>query len=170
MTPGLREKMCAYMRLAFTRACVTFPKVDPNPITSALWKVYSAVAYELGSTYPLGSPAVAMEIESLTETGIAQILAKGDLAAATAGMSPQQTREFASVGMGLDQATAMHLYRYRQRYRKDFLGIQTQRKTALESRRNNLANQLVDIAAQQAKITMSQMERGEATYAEYNAG
>ena len=161
MTPGLREKMCAKMRLAFNSACVTFPKVDPNPIADALWQVYSAVALELGSTYPLGAPVIAEEISKFTEMGIGQILAKSEMAVATAGMSPQKVREFASVGMGLDQATAMNLYRYRQQYRTDFLGVQTRRKTALESRRNNLANQLVDMAAQQARITMSQIDRGE---------
>lgn len=161
MIDGLRIKMCAQMRLAYNHACVTFPKVDPYPITTALWQVYAAVALELGSTYPLGSLLVKEEIARLTELAIDQIIARSELFKATSGMTPMEKRQFSSVGMGLDQATAMHLYRYRQQYRTDFIGLSVKRRTALESRRNILANQMVDIVAEQAHATMSQIDRGE---------
>jgi hypothetical protein len=161
MNPGMREKFCALMRVAYSRACVAFPKVDPNPIAVALWQVYAGVAYELGSTYPLGAPIIKEEIFKFTLMAKSQILARAELATATAGMSSQDSRQFAQIGLGLDQATAMHLFRYRQQYRKDFMGISTMRLTALQSRRNSLANQMVDVAAQQARITMNQIERGD---------
>ena len=165
MIPGLKEKMYAKMRVAYTRACVTFPRVDPDPISGALWQVYSAVALELGSTYPMGEPVVQEDIVNLTEMAIVQILAKSDLAQATAGMSPQSAKHFAVIGGGLDQATAMNLYRYQQQYRADFQGLAQQRNTALESRRNILANNMVDLAEREAKETMSKIDWGDIQHA-----
>lgn len=164
MTPGLKEKLCARMRVAYTRACVTFPKVNPNPIEEAVWKCYASVAYSIGSTFVLGAPILKEEVARLTDVAVNGILAKEDLRNLTAGMNPQQVREVARVGMGLDQATAMHLYRYAQQYRKDVPGIQRRRITALETRRNNLANQLVQMTVEQAQTTLNQIERGEATW------
>lgn len=164
MIPGLKEKMRAHMRLAYSRACVSFPRVNPNPITDALWQVYHAVAIELGSTYPLGAPIIAEEISRLTMMAVADIHARPELAKATAGMSPQEAKSFSSAVVGLDQPTAMMLYRYRQQYRNDFMGFVQQRKTALQNRRNNLANQLVELASQQAKMTMQDMERGDGIF------
>lgn len=162
MTPGMLVKLQARMRVAYGRACMTFPKVNPNPIEEALWQCYAGVAYSLGSTFGMGSDQLKEDIARLTQIAVDEILAKKELRKLTAGMTPQQVRNAAKVGMGLDQATAMHLYRYAQQYRKDFFGLQRQRTTALQSRRNNLANQLVQMAVEQAQITLSQIEGGEA--------
>lgn len=164
MTPGMAEKLRAKMRLAYSRACVVFPKVNPNPIEEAIWQCYAGVAYSMGSTFVMGAPVIKEEVARLVQIAIGEILAKDSLRNLTAGMSPQQTREFSKVGMGLDQATAMHLHRYAQQYRKDVPGIQRRRATALETRRNNLANQLVQLAVEQAQITLNQVDRGETRY------
>lgn len=161
MTPGIREKLCARMRVAVTRACVSFPRVDPNPIAVALWQTYNATALVMGSTYPMNFPQVEAEIQNFTDMAVEWLLNKKELKTATVGMSQRDQREYSQVGFGLDQATAMNLFRYKQQYRTDFLGVSTQRLTALRSRRNHIANQMVDLAVQQAYITMSQMERGE---------
>lgn len=164
ITPGIREALCARMRVAVTRSCVAFPRVDPNPIAEVLWNVYGATAAVIGSTFPVLSPEVAADIELLTDLAVQQLLNKGALKAPTAGMSSQERKQYNQVGFGLDQPTAMHLYRYMNQYRTGFKGIQTKRLTALATRRNLIANNLVDQAAKKAYITMSPMERGETAY------
>jgi hypothetical protein len=165
----MKTKLQAQMRLAYNRACVVFPKVDPDPIEQAIWQCYANVAYEIGSTFVLGAPILKEEVQRLTDTAVEGLLAKNEFRIAVSGMPPNEARKFGQVGMGLDQATAMHLFRYAQQYRKDFMGIKTRRATALESRRNNLANQMVQLAVEQAQVTLPQIDRGEVRGAEFDA-
>lgn len=154
---NLEAELAAEMRLAFTRATVTFPKsLNTTPIAIAVSHVFADVFYELKHAQrwsirrefdPL-EERVLFQISGLVDRARDEIAMRNVPGEVTAGMSMEESKRARGVVAGLDRNSAVDLLRMIRD--NNPMWVQ-QRSIMLTNRRNMLANQLTTDAVRTAK-------------------
>jgi hypothetical protein len=160
MTPILYYKSQALMRLAFTQACVNFPRLNVIPVSNAVYQVYANVAYSLGSTYTLLDPDVAEDVLDLTSEAAVQLVSSDSMKKMMNSVAPEDRSLAKMYCSGLDPVLGMEMLRYARTYRKDKFEIVRRRKLMLSDRRNSLANSFTDQVVQRAQQRLVCADRG----------
>ena len=168
LTPELEGDAKAQMRLAFTRSCRNFPRLDMAPIHLALYQVYADVAYFIGSTYVLHEPGMAKEIVRFLPQIQDDLLAKKSNELVAMGLSQMEAKKIRGLTLGLDETMSRVLVDFYRNSHSPGV-VQVRRNALLTTRRNMLANDWTNKAMEAAKARFETADRGETSYGESRA-
>jgi hypothetical protein len=152
------EELTAEMRLAFTRACVAFPRVNKVPIALAVYHVFADVFYELKRSKRWSvrrqlepfDPAMVDLMTRLVDRAKWELLSKQVPLDVTRGMRGTEARQAAMLVSGLDITGARTLLQFLSAT-KDPEEVKRRRASMLLTRRNLLATNLAADALKAAR-------------------
>lgn len=160
LTPELEGDAKAGMRLAFTRSCRNFPRLDMSPVHLALYQVYADVAYFIGSTFVLHDRVIAKEILGFTQQIQEDLLNKKENNRVALTFTQQEAKKLRGLTLGMTREMANVMVDF-ARTNPAPGAVQVRRDSLLTTRRNLLANQWTDTAIEAALARFKDAERGD---------
>lgn len=149
----------AEMRLAFTRATVAFPRVNPTPITIAVYHVFSDVFHDLKHRHRW---PMRLEMQPFDETmldiitglvteAMVHISAKKSVGEVVAGLKSLDAKKAAQLISGLDTGAARQLLAFAQEPTNTPDQVKQKRWLMLQNRRNMLAARICHRSLEEAR-------------------
>lgn len=159
MNDGYEEELATEMRLAVTRATVAFPRINPTPITIAVYHAFSDVFHDLTRRHrwsvrrgmdPFDAEVVELMTRLVSDV-LDQLAAKKAAGEVTAGISPVEAKKMHVLVQGLDTGAARQLIAFSQDPGNSPEQVRQKRVTMLKIRQNLLANNLAGKAVEAAR-------------------
>lgn len=159
MTDDYEAELAAEMRLAFTRAAVAFPRVNPTPITLAVYHVFSDVFYDLKRRHrwsirhqmnPYDEGMLAL-ITGLVSEAVVHLSAKKSVGEVVIGLNALDAKKTAQLVSGLDTGAARQLLAFARDPANTVEQVKQKRQNMLLTRRNMLAAKLCHQALESAR-------------------
>jgi len=159
VTDDYEEELAAEMRLAFTRATVAFPRVNPTPITLAVYHVFSDVFHDLKRRHrwsvrhqmnPYDDGMLAVMTGLVTEA-VVHLSAKKSIGEMVVGLNAMDAKKASQLVTGLDTGAARQLLAFSRDPSNTADQVKQKRQNMLMARRNMLAGKICHDALEQAR-------------------
>lgn len=159
MSEDYEEELAAEMRLAFTRATVAFPRINPTPITLAVYHVFSDVFYDLKRRHRWSvrhqmnpyDESMLGAITGLVTEAVVHLAAKKSVGEVVIGLNALDAKKAAQLISGLDTGAARQLLAFSREPANTVEQVKQKRYTMLTTRRNMLAGKICHESLESAR-------------------